>query len=97
MKFSSISAGGVYYTVTRHSMGNTTMRTVSVHRVRVISCDSVKETVLASWNGNPAKTYHQADYKGWRATEPLLVGSLSKRLATRLEIAAHKAKIGGAV
>lgn len=92
MKYSSIRAGETYYAVARHRMGNTTMRTVAVLRVRVISCDSVKETVIASWNGSPVRTYYERDYRNWRAKEPLLVGDLQKRLATREEIAAHKAE-----
>jgi hypothetical protein len=97
MKFDSIRAGDVYYTVSRNKMGNTTMSTTAVHRVRVISCDSVKETVVASWNGNQSRTYYERDYSKWRKNEPLLVKSgFGHRLATREEIAAHKAK-GGVV
>lgn len=91
MKFNSIYAGMTYYTVSKHLMGNTTMRTTAVHAVKVISCDSVKETVVASWNGNQARTYTQRDYSKWRAKKPLLVGGMCKRLANREEIAAHKA------
>lgn len=99
MKYSSIHAGDTYYTVSRHKMGNTTLSTVAVHRVKVISCDSVKETVTASWNGNAARTYFQRDYSKWRATEPLLIRSGlmgAARLATRDEIKAHKAASGTA-
>lgn len=91
MKFNSIYAGMTCYTVSKHLMGNTTMRTVAVHEVKVISCDSVKETVVASWNHNQPRTYTERDYSKWRAKEPLLVGEICKRLATREEIAAHKA------
>lgn len=91
MKFDSIRAGDAYYTVTRQKMGNTTMSTIAVHKVRVISCDSVKETVVASWNGNAERTYTERDYSKWRKSEPLLVKSgFGKRLATREEIKAHK-------
>lgn len=91
MKFDSIQAGGVYFTVTKQKAGNTTMNTVAVHRVRVISTDTVRQTVEASWNSNQPKTFYHRDYKNWRASEPLLVGTITKRLATRAEIAAHKA------
>lgn len=93
MKFDSIRAGDVYYTVTRHKMGNTTMSTTAVHRVRAISCDSVKETVVARWNGNPERTYVRHEYEKWRKNEPMLVKSgFGHRLATREEIKAHKNK-----
>ena len=91
MKFDSIRAGDVYYTVTRQKMGTTSMTTVAIHPVKVISCDSVKETVVASWNGNASRTYYEGDYSKWRKTKPLLVKSgFGHRLATREEIKAHK-------
>lgn len=91
MKYDSIYAGGIYYTISRHKMGNTSMSTVAVHKVKVISCDSVRETVVASWNGNQARTYTESAYSKWRKNEPLLVTSgWGKRLATREEIKAHK-------
>lgn len=91
MKFDSIRAGDVYYTVSRHKMGNTMMSTVAVHSVRVISCDPVKETVVARWNGNVERTYVYHEYSKWRKNEPLLVKSgFGHRLATRDEIKAHK-------
>jgi hypothetical protein len=91
MKFDSIRAGNVYYTVSKHRMGNTTMSTVAIHKVKVISCDSVKGTVVASWNGNAARTYHEHEYAAWRKGEPLLIKSgFGHRLATREEIKAAK-------
>lgn len=93
MKFDSLQAGGTYYTVSRHRAGNTTMRTVSVHSVKVISTDTVKQLVVASWNGNPRQTFYEHEFKSWRATRPLLVGECGVyRLANREEIAAAKAK-----
>lgn len=91
MKFDSILAGNVYYTVSRQKMGNTTMSTIAIHRVRVISCDTVKGTVVASWNGNASRTYYERDYSKWRKNEPMLVKSgFGHRLATREEIKAAK-------
>lgn len=96
MKFDSIQSGETYYTVTKGRAGNTTLSTVHVHSVRVISTDTVKQTVTASWNSNPARVYYQGQYGSWRKNKPLLIGGamgLTKRLATRDEIAAHKAAI----
>lgn len=92
MKYDSIRAGDTYYTVKRQKMGNTTMTSIVVHPVKVISCNSVKETVVASWNYNGERTFYERDYSKWRKTKPLLVKSgLGYRLATREEIKAHKA------
>lgn len=92
MKFNSIYAGETYYTVSRQKMGNTTMSTVAIHSVKVVSCDSVKETVVASWNYNGPRTFYPREYAKWRKTKPMLVKSgLGNRLATREEIAAAKA------
>jgi len=91
MKFNSIRAGNTFYTVSRQRMGNTTMSTVAVHEVTVRSTDSVHETVLASWNGNPARVYSSREFAKWRLNKPLLIKSgIGHRLATRKEIAAAK-------
>jgi hypothetical protein len=96
MKFNSLNAGMTVYSVSKSKMGNTTIRTVSVHAVNVISTDLVKETVLASWNGNYPKTFHATQYTKWRKSKPILIRSVigSARLASRDEIAAAKSKIG---
>jgi hypothetical protein len=91
MKFDSIKPEGVYYTVTRHKMGNTTMRTVSIHTVSVLAIDAEKRTVLACWNGNPARIYSERDFSKWRLNKPITVGTMPSRLATREELAAMKA------
>ena len=92
MKYNSLIQGGTYYTVTRHKMGNTTISTVSVHAVIVISLDSVRETVIASWNGNTPQKYYEHQYKKWRKTKPVLINGAFgvARLATREEIAKMK-------
>lgn len=92
MKYSSIRHGETYYTVTRGKMGNTTVSTVFVHTVKVISMDAVKETVVASWNGNKPKTFYASHYAKWRKTKPVTIKSAmgSVRLATRAEIAVSK-------
>lgn len=92
MKFNSIYAGDTYWTVSHHKMGNTTMSTVAVHPVTVVSCDSVKETVIARWNGNEPRTYREREYSKWRKNKPLLVADgWGHRLATRDEIKAKAA------
>lgn len=97
MKIEKLAAGMTVFDVGRTKMGNTTLKTVSVWPVFIESVDLEKRTVKARWNGNAAKTFHEHNWKKWRETQPLLVGSLfgPKRLATREEIAEHKAKTKG--
>jgi len=75
-------------------MGNTTLTTVYIHPVTVVSVDSVKETVVASWNGNTPKTFRKHQYGKWRKSKPMTIRSAigAVRLATREEIAATKAE-----
>ncbi|MYM92541.1 hypothetical protein [Duganella vulcania] len=91
MKFETIRAGETYYTVKRQRMGNTTMSTVVVHPVKVISVDVERRTIRASWNDNPERAFFAGDYKSWRATRPVLVGTLQKRLAPREDLVTMKA------
>ena len=93
MKFEKLQPGMVVYDVHRHKMGNTTISTVGVWRVRIVSVDHERQRVTASWNGNPARTFYPRDVAKWREKEPLLVrGALGvARLATREEQKAARA------
>lgn len=92
MKFEKLQPGTVAYTVTRQRMGNTTVKTIAVHSVRVASVDVESRTVTASWNGNSLQRFYERQYSKWKANKPITIGSLSgrKRLATREEIKAMK-------
>jgi|GEM_PF-1022030 len=92
MKFEKLKPGMVVYDVGRHKMGNTTMSTVAVWSVRIISVDTEKRRVEASWNGNRPKVCYEYEAKKWREKEPMLIRSPMgyARLATREEIKAAK-------
>ena len=93
--FKNIKPGQILFTVSRHRMGNTTASTISVHRVSVVSVDEEAQTVTASWNGNRARVYFRGEYSAWKVSEPVTVptwGGMGKRLATREEKTALKAK-----
>jgi hypothetical protein len=94
VKFDKLEPGMIAYDVGRYRMGNTTITTVGVWKVHVLSVDPETRSCEASWNGNPSRRFYESKFSKWRAAEPLLVeGSFgSRRLATRAEIAAHKAK-----
>jgi hypothetical protein len=91
VKFDKLKVGEVYFTVSRQKMGNTTMRTVAIHPVRVKEIEPDSRSVIASWNGNAPRRYYDRDYSKWREKQPLLVKSgFGQRLATREEIKAAK-------
>ena len=92
--FKNIKPGQILFTVSRRKMGNTNLSSIVVHRVCVVSVDEDRQTVMASWNGNPPREYRIREYSKWKVSEPVTVptfGGLGKRLATREEKAAIKA------
>lgn len=79
IKFEKIQAGMTLYSKSRGKMGNTTIRIDRVHPVHVVSVDIEKQSVLASWNGNPARTYPRRHAEKWYAKEPKVKGSAFDR------------------
>ena len=91
MKISALSAGQLVYSVEKTTMGNTSLKTISVYPVTVTE---VRETsVMASWYGNAPRRFSEAAVKKWKVEKPVLVsnGFGTKRLATKDEIAQMKA------
>lgn len=95
MKFEKLQPGMKVYDVGKTKMGNTTLTTVSIWPVTIQSVDPETRTVMASWNGNQARKFYERSYSKWKAEMPLTIegGFGRRRLATREEIAAHKAKL----
>ena len=93
MKLEKLEAGMEVYDCHRHKLGNTTMSTVGVWRVRIVSVDRETQRVQASWNGNAPKTFYPRDVAKWREKEPMLIRGAcgSARLATREELKAARA------
>lgn len=93
MKIENLKEGQVVYSLSRHKMGNTTMRTTSVHELQIKRVDALKGTVMASWNHNEPRLFFKNSWSKWRKGKPILISSgWSQRLATREEIKAMKAK-----
>lgn len=94
MKFEKLKPGQIVYDLGRHKMGNTTISTVAIWEVRIISVDAERRRVEASWNGNRPRVFYESDARKWRERPPMLVEGFfgSRRLATREEIKAAKAK-----
>jgi hypothetical protein len=94
MKFEKLKPGMVVYDVHREKMGNTTLSTVGTWTVRIVSVDADTRSCMASWNTNPPTRHYEHTIRKWRENKPLMIRTTfgSYRLATREEIAAHKAK-----
>ena len=69
-KINKLSPGQIVYSVESHRMGNTTRRIKSLYTVQIISVDIENETVIASWNSNPPRTYYGNSISKWRVKKP---------------------------
>lgn len=87
MKIGSLEPGMVVFSLSRGKLGNTTLSTVSVHRVFIKEVDKENGVVTASWNGNPPRKYFSGTFSKWRLKEPKLIDGFfgSQRLARRGE------------
>lgn len=94
MKFDKLEVGMELYDVHSYKMGNTTVRSLGVWRVRVKEIDAEKRRALCSWNGNSPKWYWERDIAKLKATEPVLIRTPfgARRRPTREELAEIKAK-----
>jgi hypothetical protein len=75
------------YDVHKYLMGNTTIRTTGIWEVYIKGVNKREDTVTASWNGNPPKTYSRGIWSKWRLKKPVMVTSAMgyQRIATREE------------
>lgn len=91
---SKLKPGQILYTVTRGRLGNTTLRTVRVHDVKIIEVDPDGKFVVASWNGNRSEKYHRGDVSTWKVSKPVTIEGMfgSERLASKAEKAEILAK-----
>lgn len=87
MKLSSLKPGDIVFDVQKTKMGNTTLKTISVYRVKIIEVND--SHVVASWNGNTPKKFGEMAVSKWKKKEPVtIVGGFGiRRLATKAEIA----------
>lgn len=91
MKLEKLTPGMIVFDVGSHRMGNTALRTVAVWKVKIVSVDLEKRTVMASRNFNAPMRFYEQSWRKWQLKEPLLIkGSFGQqRLATRAEIKAR--------
>lgn len=91
MKFEKLQPGMTVYKVGRMRMGNTTLMTTGVWPILILSIDKEKRCVVASWNTNPPRAYHERTISKWRIKRPLLIRTAmgTQRLATREEQKLH--------
>lgn len=93
MKFEKIKPGMTLYDVHSYKMGNTTIRSMGVWHVRVITVDAETRSAIVSWNTNTPSRWSERQLSKLRERKPLMVDTgMGRRLATREEIKAAKAK-----
>ncbi|WP_164907568.1 hypothetical protein [Escherichia coli] len=85
MKLSQLEVGMTVWSLSRTKMGNTTIKTVTLHSVVIKEVHD--NHVIASWNGNAPRRFGETAITGWKKEKPLLIRdrSGSARLATREE------------
>jgi len=73
------------YDVYKYRMGNTTIQTVGTWPVFIKAVDEERQTVTASWNGNPVRTFYWSEWSKWRLNKPELVTGLfgSQKIAKK--------------
>lgn len=92
-RLEKVKPGQVLYTVTTHRLGNTTLRTVSVHDVKVLEVHirngGGSDHAVASWNGNRPEKFYRGAVARWKTKKPELVdiGFGAKRLRRRSDAA----------
>jgi hypothetical protein len=95
VKIEQLAPGQIVYDVHSHRMGNTTLRSWGVWRIRIHAIAEDKSFVEASWNGNRVEKYYPRDVERWKKNEPRLVSTGmmgQQRRMTRAEIKAEKEK-----
>lgn len=82
-----LKVGQVLYTVSKSRAGNTMLRTVNVHEVKVEEIDPEGHYVIARWNYNRPEKYRAGDVSTWKISKPITVPSVfgTRRLATKEE------------
>lgn len=67
---SKIKPGQILWSVIRRKMGNTSMSTDSLHKVKVLEVDIEAGFALVSWNGNAPTKYYERQLKSLKVNEP---------------------------
>ena len=85
MKLSQLEAGMTVWSLFRTKMGNTTIKTVTLHSV--VIQEVYDNHVIASWNRKAPRRFGETAISSWKKDKPLLIRdrSGSVRLATREE------------
>ena len=88
MKLSSLKPGMTVWSVRKHLMGNTTIKTISVYEVNIIEVNHDEGWFTYSWNGNSVQKGHDHTASQFKKNKPVTIRCSMgyRRLATRAEI-----------
>ena len=90
-KLNKLTPGQILWDIQKHCMGNTTVRTTSLYKVKVLEVH--EDHAVVSWNGNAARKWSGSDVSKLRTKKPIMISTwqgAGSRLATREEIKAMK-------
>jgi hypothetical protein len=66
----NLKVGQILWQIKRVKCGNTTMTTNCLYTVKVVEIAEDKQSIMASWNGNPPRKYHLKDVKKLKVNKP---------------------------
>jgi len=67
---SKLVPGQILYSLERQRMGNTMVSRTALYTVKVESIAEDKQSIMASWNSNPAREYLEFQVKKLRVKRP---------------------------
>jgi hypothetical protein len=71
---SKLKAGQIVYSVERQQMGNTSARRNALYEVRIVEIRD--GYVIASWNGNPPRSFNAKSIAKWKVKKPAPKGEI---------------------
>lgn len=94
MKIEKMEPGMTVWSVRKHNMGNTTIKTVSVYKVSIIEVNKEEKWFTYSWNGNKEQKGGERSASQLKKNKPITIrGPMGNhRLATREEIKEMKSE-----
>lgn len=73
MQIKNLLPGMKVYECRKNTMGNTTIKSYGTYVITIKEVDVENEIVVASWNGNPPRTFNKRSWSKWTKDEPVLI------------------------
>lgn len=88
VSFDTVKAGDTLYSTSRRLMGNTLIKTVTVHKIKIVSLNKEKRVLTISYDGRPEREVGEKYLKNLRRSFPTLIETPtgSHRIARKGEV-----------